>query len=613
VPYRLSILLEIRGKDTISSVDSPSHPISVEFEDDSIKAEFTSGAAAMDRDFVLTVHYKTLFQNRGYFFSSEKGNFFQLDLCPVESDGTGASSLLKEVVFLLDCSGSMEGSSIQQAKTALEIFLKALMEGVRFNLFRFGSSYEKLFPEGMPYSGENLKKMLNWLKEVDANLGGTEVLGPLKEIYQQRVPDGYSREVILITDGQIGNESEIMDLIRNGDRGSRLFTVGIGYGPNEYFIRQLTRVAGGTSELIAPGERIEPKILRLFRQVMSERMDDLRINWDSSGLHAKQAPFNSSLFTGESVSVFARTKEPSTPPKEIKVSFRKGKGNTEWSVPVQEVKGGEVPLHLLWAKERIRDLEEGTSEGIKRDSMQTERREKQVRDEIIHLSRDFGILSRETSFVATEKRIGDERTTGEVVLRKVPVMLTRGWGGVQVNMAPTMAMPAMMARPSATQFSMRRVLREHASQMKPAERFEASEGTSVSFLVRDRGPVSRTDELGEDILMNILSLQRVEGGFEIDEGLCEEIGVTVAELKKLSRKIKTTEKADGFILLSTAILLQLLNRYFIDREGTWKSIVEKTEKWFMRELSRTEPRIDGIPLGEWAVQFVSTHSLRRMP
>ena len=92
-------------------------------------AEFTSGSAVMDRDFVLNIHYKDLFQNRGYFFSNEQGNFLQLDLCPREIKGEEDPAAKKEIIFLLDCSGSMEGDSIQQAKTALEIFLKALTQG----------------------------------------------------------------------------------------------------------------------------------------------------------------------------------------------------------------------------------------------------------------------------------------------------------------------------------------------------------------------------------------------------------------------------------------------------------------------------------------------------
>jgi Ca-activated chloride channel family protein len=608
VSYRLSIFLQIEGKETISSIDSPSHTISQAFEDEVIRAEFTSGAVVMDRDFVLNIHYKDLFRNRGYFFSNEKGNFLQLDLCPsesaAESNGVEISAAEKEIIFLLDCSGSMEGDSILQAKTALEIFLKALKEGTRFNLYRFGSRYEKLSPESLPYNAETLKEMLNRLKRVNANLGGTEVLAPLKEIYQSKPTDGYFREVILITDGQIGNESEIMELIKKGDQGSRLFTVGIGYGPNEYFIRQLTRVAGGTSEFITPGERIEPKILRLFKQVMSGRIDDLKIDWDNDNLQTEQAPFNPVLFSRESMSIFARAKEGLNTPKEIPVSFRMGKSRKEWSIPVQEVRGEGAPVHLLWAKERIRDFEEGTAKGFKKGSRQAERRGKQVRDEIIRLSRDFGILSRETSFVAIETRTGDEKTRGEVVPRKVPVMLTKGWGGVDLRvngLIPGTAMRMMNAQSVGRPISFSLDMADYSVRQAPKP--QRSPKRPCSFDLSDRP--------GEqDILMNILSLQKAEGGFEIDKELSRRMGITIAELKKLSGKIEAIGKADMLTLLSTAIILQLLKKYYSDREDEWRDLLEKTERWFKNEVSRTEPRIDGIHIEDWAAQFIKTLKFR---
>jgi len=180
VPYRLAIDLKIEGREGIASIESPSHPVALKFEDHIFKAEFTSENAAMDRDFVLTIHYKDLFQNRGYFYRNEKGSFYQVDLCSMETEGEKASDSNKEVIFLLDCSGSMQGNSINEAKTALEIFLKALKEGTRFNLYWFGSTYEKVFQESILYNSENLGLMLSRLKEVNADLGGTEVLAPLE-------------------------------------------------------------------------------------------------------------------------------------------------------------------------------------------------------------------------------------------------------------------------------------------------------------------------------------------------------------------------------------------------------------------------------------------------
>ena len=108
----------------------------------------------------------------------------------------------------------------------------------------------------------------------------------------------------------------------------------------------------------------------------------------------------------------------------------------------------------------------------------------------------------------------------------------------------------------------------------------------------------------QDILINILSLQKAEGGFEIDRELSRRMGITIAELKKLSGKIEAIGKTDMLTLLSTAIILQLLTKYYSDREDEWKDLIEKTERWFKNEVSRTEPKIDGIGPEDWAAQFV---------
>lgn len=91
----------------------------------------------------------------------------------------------------------------------------------------------------------------------------------LKDIYNSKTPSGYTRQVILITDGQVGNEAEVTELIKGGSN-TRLFTVGIGYGPNEYFIRQMARTGGGKSVLIALGKRIQSRrhIVPLYSQKM---------------------------------------------------------------------------------------------------------------------------------------------------------------------------------------------------------------------------------------------------------------------------------------------------------------------------------------------------------
>lgn len=216
VPYGLSLVLTVHGKDGIASIDSPSHRVSTDLGSDPVRIEFSSESVKMDRDFILNIKNKKGFENRGYIYKGNKGTFIQVDFCPGTEEFAAiapdpAYVMRKEVIFVLDCSGSMSGNSISEAKKALEIFLKGFEEGMRFNIYRFGSSFEKLFDESAPYTEETLDMMLKRLGNIDADLGGTEVLAPLKYIYDSKVPAGYTREVILITDGQIGMRQRLQN------------------------------------------------------------------------------------------------------------------------------------------------------------------------------------------------------------------------------------------------------------------------------------------------------------------------------------------------------------------------------------------------------------------
>ncbi|MBI4332738.1 MAG: VWA domain-containing protein [Chloroflexi bacterium] len=256
--HGLKLQVAIAGKDGVAAVECPSHAISTEFGHDCVLVSFAAGTGAMDRDFVLNIKYARAFENRAFAYRTDHEVFLQADLSSDNADLPADDKQGREIVFLLDCSGSMQGISIAEARAALEIFLRGLAPGTEFNLYRFGSSFDKLFPSSQKYTPDSLDQALRYLSRTDADLGGTEVLAPLADIFARPAGAGSARSIILITDGQIGNEAEILDLVRRQDAAkARLFAVGIGHGPNEYFIKQICRISGGAAEMIAPGERIE--------------------------------------------------------------------------------------------------------------------------------------------------------------------------------------------------------------------------------------------------------------------------------------------------------------------------------------------------------------------
>jgi Ca-activated chloride channel family protein len=248
----------------------------------------------------------------------------------------------------------MSGDSIGEAKKALEICLRGLEPTTAFTIYRFGSNYEYLFKNPEKYSKASLEKGLGYLKNTDADLGGTEILNPLKGIYATRHGNGnVERNIVLLTDGEVGNEDQIFELVRKNQESTRVFSIGIGAGCNEYFIKGLARAGRGASEFIYPGERIEPKVLMLFNKINQKGLNKPSINWDKGAV--EQAPFTPVIFFESPTTLFARCEGKELLTEKITVKGQVNGQEKEWEIEISDSNDKKVPVPILWAREKIRD------------------------------------------------------------------------------------------------------------------------------------------------------------------------------------------------------------------------------------------------------------------
>ncbi|MGD8628075.1 MAG: VIT and VWA domain-containing protein, partial [bacterium] len=446
VPYGLTMNLNVHAGEVIEAVESPSHPIKVEMGKRPLSVTFAADSVRMDRDFVLSLAYEAGTPSRAYRYSTNGEAFIQLDFLlgdePARKGAKTTKPDKRELVFVLDCSGSMMGESIVQAKKALEICLKALEPGTAFNVYRFGSTFESMFEKPVTYDKKTLKKALGYLKHVDADLGGTEILSPLQHIYDGKITRGcVSREIIFITDGEVANEEQVFKLVRAGNAKTRVFAIGIGAGPNDHLIKGIARAGRGASALIYPGERIEPSVMAIFSKVTEPRLVDPVISWGNKD--SEQAPGEPVFFGGSPATVCARLKagrkaegKASAGKKagaqggKLVIKARVNGKSRKWDIDIIDVESPDLPIPALWARERIRDLEGSGGEAAERGSRQTGRKARMIREMIISLSEKYGVLSSLTSYIAIEKRKEKDKATGEIVLRKVPVLVTTGWHGM---------------------------------------------------------------------------------------------------------------------------------------------------------------------------------------
>jgi len=610
VPYGLSLSLEVHQMKTIGNVDSPSHPIRIATDDnnDTMHISLSAESARMDRDFILYVGYREGMKNRAYRFVDNDESFYMIDFS-LDDEKEEATARRKEMIFLVDCSGSMQGDSITEAKKALQIIVRGLDSDTAFNIYRFGSKFESLFSESMPFSEEYSHKALAFLDAMDADLGGTEIYAPLVRICSETRLKGIECAVVLMTDGEVGNEKQVMDLVRQNSHGIRFFTVGIGAGPNEFFIKGLARAGRGASEFIYPGERIEPKVLGLFHKVRRDAVDDLTIEFPDGSF--EQAPAAPAVYPGSAMTIFARgekgerdnnTKVTLTGTGEAKSlnsssilvkGMLQGKSRT-WKLVVSDEVTAKLPITALWARARIRDLESSGADRVS-GSQQTERKKQNLESEIVALSKKYGILSSLTSYVAIEQRELKDRATGEIVPVKVPVLVTAGWHGLRSiqDSFINYSNKAFMAAPSM-----------HHVKFASYER--ATDSIKPGSMRRgiSKNIMQKRDGTGTDLLLDILSLQQAGGGLMLNTFVALCLKIDIDELKGFSASMTLSGGEDRFLVVSTAVLLEVLAAQFMSQKAAWGAVVDKSVNWLKNIVRDNNPKIGGRPLTGWAREYV---------
>lgn len=604
VPYGLTINVNIAGRKTIASIESPSHAIKTSFTNDEAYVTFSAEQVSMDRDFILTITYEKDFTNRAYISQYHDDTFLQIDLTPNEAtEGNQANDSPKgrEIVFVLDCSGSMQGDSIEEAKKALEILIKALSMDMMFNIYRFGNEFDHLFKSSKPYNEKNIKEALKYLSKTDASLGGTEILPPLADIYKEDPADGFRRDVILITDGEISNEDEVMELVQRHNSTTALSAVGIGNGPNEFLIKAVAKVAGGAAELIAPQERIEPKVLRLFQKVVAGRIGNLKID---CGSDIDQVPACPVVFMRQATSIFAKIKSRDFQDKGVTVNQynRQGEVLRKWNIDLEEVNDEAMPISKLWAREKIRELEEGG--GSPEGSRQRQRLDDKKQKAVIDLSRQYGIISRSTSFIGIEKNTETENKSADMVLRVVPTGVTKGWHGMS-------SVPAFLRRGHVERYSIRKIpdntAEVHEDIAIPAFLRRADSGKELfsPFRKAARGIRNMLSNIRErDSLLDIISQQKLGGGFNPDRRICDILQISDSKLHSIAKDMQVKNGADRLEILTTAIVLAFLELKYGDRRDEWEAVVLKSRRELEDKIKKFNPTIDGEPLLDWAKKFI---------
>lgn len=600
-PYGLNLELEIDLGRKLTGVHSPSHSIRTDWTEGRAAVRLATGVTEMNRDLVLTIDLACEHEPSVQAATDPRGRpdqYLAVTFLPEFDEDELSEPSPTETVFLLDCSGSMQGESIQQAVLALELCLRSLSAGDTFNLCKFGSNFEMMASEPLAYSQATLDRAVRFIHE-NRDFGGTELHPPLEAIFQTPLRAGKIRQVILLTDGQVSNEPAVIELARRHRRTHRLFTFGIGPACSAFLVKGLARATGGAAEFITAGERIDEKVLRTFGRLTSPPVTDVQIDWGGADVQtlAELPP----VFDGDVLTVFGRTqgKLPAT----IALSCQTPSGSRRWSLAApRQATNDDGAIATMWARRTIQSLEETNAAALRAQPAEATR----GREALVNLSKEYGLLCSFTTFIAVEHRSLEERNNGQPALRRVPVALAKGWGGVEAACGAGTGLPHVLASaapvmPAAAPMRKRGL----ADRLKkvlgggPAQPPMPPSAAPAGMVPRSVAPKSAMPSFDEsreqeraatDPLLDLLGLQAADGSFgaagsdasSVDDFVRRE-GHDPAVWRRIIESTPPIDMlgADRERVVGTVMALLLLSVKFAGRQASWRRAARKATREFL--------------------------------
>lgn len=383
----------------LASIKSPYHAVvETRTEAGAVKLSLKDETIPADKDFVLTWSAKPgsapqlgLFRQTSINGDSKNQHSYLLAyITPPYRLAQPTKAAPRDIIFVLDQSGSMSGESIEQAKASLIAALKQLTSQDKFQIIRFNNQMAQLFEASLPANEKNRIKAEKWVQQTIAE-GGTEMRPAMKAALADRTPDSDRlRQVIFLTDGAITNEKELFQLIKSGKGRSRIFMVGIGSAPNSYFMSRASEAGQGTFTHIGKIDEVQNKMSALFEKLRTPIASNLAIKLKG----AKKATITPAplpdLYKNQPILIAIRAEDIG---KTLTVTGQFN--NQPWSLSVDPSKAAKAEgIAKYWARRKVHQLEA--------ERLFSEDHEK-IDQDITRLGLDHDLVTRLTSLVAIDK------------------------------------------------------------------------------------------------------------------------------------------------------------------------------------------------------------------
>lgn len=381
---RLSV--ELDAGVALARIDSPTHATRITGSGTRRHVEFADGAVAADRDFLLE-WTPVLGAAPTSSVLLERWNGASYALAMLLPPAQLPDPLPRELILVIDTSGSMEGASIAQAKAALDLALQSLRPGDRFNVIQFNSVVEPLFDAPVTATPDDVRLAREWVAALRAD-GGTEMIPALRRALADPGRAGYVRQVVFATDGAVDDANGLYAAIEDGLGASRLFTIGIGSAPNAHFVERAATLGRGSSVVVRRLDEVGERMRELFAKLDQPALRDLALTWPGGAeSYPQRLP---DLYAGEPLLVVARVDETRG-----ELTLAGASADAPWSAALRLDRAApSAGIARLWAQRKSDDLQHRLERGADAGA---------TRAAIVQLALEHHIVTPYTSLIAVER------------------------------------------------------------------------------------------------------------------------------------------------------------------------------------------------------------------
>jgi len=412
----IDVTVEIDAGVEIAEVRSPSHVVTTQSVGSTTRVQLANGDTIPNKDLILRYQVKGAeTQATVLTQSNEQGGHFSTYLIPAV-EYASEQIVPKDVVFLIDTSGSQSGEPIAQSQELMRQFVNGLNSEDTFTIVDFGNASRKLSRRPLANTRDNRARALRYINQLSAN-GGTNIAAGIDTVLAFPEPEnGRLRSIVLLSDGLVGDDETIIAQIRDNLRpGNRLYSFSVGYSPNQFLMDRLAEVGRGTVTMVPPGNDAVEISQRFFEEINNPVVTDINVEWigegDTPDIYPRAVP---DLFASQPLVLHGRKADQRSGQLVVTgkvaggVAYRK----------VLDVGFGQVSgngaIAQQWGRSRIKDI---MNEMYGRENPEDVRA-------VTETALAYNLLSNYTAFVAVSEEVRVDPTTS--MSEQVEVELPQG-------------------------------------------------------------------------------------------------------------------------------------------------------------------------------------------